>query len=207
MGLGDCVSCTLCVQACPTGIDIRDGLQYECIGCAACIDACDEVMERIGYDKGLIRYTTENALVGNPTRVLRPRVIVYGMILLAIMAAFVYGIAVRMPLGLDVIRDRNTLYRETEDGLVENVYQLKILNKDHQAHIYQLETLDFPEGELLLDNPKISVKAGEIGEYSVRVRVDPYSLEKQSTNFSFRLTSTEDSAITVSEPARFVGPG
>ncbi|MGI9304274.1 MAG: cytochrome c oxidase accessory protein CcoG, partial [Gammaproteobacteria bacterium] len=124
-GLGDCVDCKLCVQVCPTGIDIRNGLQYQCIGCAACIDACDDVMSKVGYPTGLIRYTTENAVSGKPARSLRPLIVIYAFVLFGVLAGVAYGIAQRVPLGLDVIRDRNTLFRETGDGLIENVYTLK----------------------------------------------------------------------------------
>src|SRR5690606_28161943 len=124
-GLGDCIDCSICVQVCPTGIDIRDGLQYQCIGCAACIEACDDVMDKMNYPKGLIRYTTQTALAGVATRILRPRVLVYGAILVAALVAVLFGLVNRDPVGLDVIRDRNALYRETSDGWIENVYTLK----------------------------------------------------------------------------------
>ena len=89
-GLGDCIDCTLCVQVCPTGIDIRKGLQYECIACAACIDACDDVMDKVGYPRGLIRYDTQHGLEGKPTHVLRPRIIVYGTLLALLIAGFAW---------------------------------------------------------------------------------------------------------------------
>ena len=137
-GLGDCIDCTMCVQVCPTGIDIRDGLQYQCISCAACVDACDRVMDKMGYEKGLIRYTTENALSGEKSRILRPRIVIFGIALLALVVALAVGIASRTPLVLDVIRDRNTLYRETGEGLVENVYTLKLINMDDMDHRYAI---------------------------------------------------------------------
>ncbi|UCE89298.1 MAG: cytochrome c oxidase accessory protein CcoG, partial [Pseudomonadota bacterium] len=129
-GLGDCIDCTLCVQVCPTGIDIREGLQYQCIGCAACVDVCDDVMDRMGYPRGLVRYTTENAMEGRTTRVLRPRVLIYTVLLAVIVGAWGYGLATRVPLGLDIIRDRNVLFRETREGYIENVYTLKVVNMD-----------------------------------------------------------------------------
>jgi len=111
--LGDCIDCTICVQVCPVGIDIRNGLQYECIACGACIDACDEVMEKVGYPKGLIRYSTQNSIDGKNTRVLRPRILVYGAILLALMVGWGFGVSHRDPLIAEVLRDRNALFRET----------------------------------------------------------------------------------------------
>ena len=136
--LGDCVDCTLCVQVCPTGIDIRNGLQYECIACGACVDACDWVMDRMGYPHGLIRNTTQNALEGKPSRILRPRLFIYGTLLLALLAGFVFGIATRTPLLVDVIRDRNALYRVATDGSIENAYMLRIINKDVRPRVFRI---------------------------------------------------------------------
>ena len=144
-GLGDCVDCGICVQVCPTGIDIRDGLQYECIGCAACIDACDQVMDRMGYARGLIRYTTQNALdQGLPERarwrrVLRPRTLVYSVVLLAIVGATGWSLATRVPLRVDVLRDRGALAREAGPGMIENVYRVQIMNTDERARRYTIE--------------------------------------------------------------------
>lgn len=133
-GMGDCVDCTLCVQVCPTGIDIRDGLQYMCIGCGACVDACDQVMDKMGYEPGLIRYTSGKAITDRMTqsqvrkRVLRPRVLIYTTVLGLIIVAFLVALATRTTLRVDVIRDRGSLGREIPGGLIENVYQLQIIN-------------------------------------------------------------------------------
>jgi len=206
LGLGDCVDCTICVQVCPTGIDIRDGLQYECIGCAACVDACDDVMERMGYPKGLIRYTTENSLEGKKTHVLRPRVIIYGLVLLMLLGALTYGIATRVPVDLDVIRDRNTLFRETPQGLVENVYTLKLLNMDREDHRYTLSVSGLEGAALKLDDPDLSVSAGEVREVTARLQIDPYDLDAASNEVYFTLTAEDDESLTVTQEARFVGP-
>ncbi|MFA5521630.1 MAG: cytochrome c oxidase accessory protein CcoG [Castellaniella sp.] len=133
-GMGDCIDCTLCVQVCPTGIDIRDGLQYMCIGCGACVDVCDQVMDKMGYERGLIRYTSGRAIVDGLSqpearrRVLRPRVIAYSLLLLAIAIAFVVSLATRSTLRMDIIRDRGALGREVAGGLIENVYRLQFIN-------------------------------------------------------------------------------
>jgi cytochrome c oxidase accessory protein FixG len=133
-GKGDCIDCGLCVQVCPTGIDIRQGLQYECIGCAACIDVCDDVMDKMSYPRGLIRYATQNALHERWTqarmwgRLLRPRVLIYGAILLMIGSAFVAGLALRTPLRVDVVRDRGSLARRVDHGAIENTYRLQVMN-------------------------------------------------------------------------------
>lgn len=205
-GLGDCIDCTICVQVCPTGIDIRDGLQYQCIGCAACIDACDDVMDKMGYDKGLIRYTTENTLLGNRTPTLRPRVIVYALILIGVTAGAFYSISTRSPIALDVIRDRNTLYRETNEGLIENVYIIKLLNMDKQDHIYTLSVDGIPGMILRKDLEKLYVKSGEVSELPVRVQVDAYNLKSRSNEISFTLKAEGHDDLKVIEEARFLGP-
>ncbi|KAF1709258.1 cytochrome c oxidase accessory protein CcoG [Pseudoxanthomonas kalamensis DSM 18571] len=161
--LGDCVDCTICVQVCPTGIDIRNGLQYECIACGACIDACDEVMQKVGYPKGLIRYSTQNAIDGKPSRVLRPRIFVYGALLLALCALWVWGVSARSELIVEVLRDRNALYRELADGGVENSYTLKIVNKSDHAQDYHIALETSAPGIALRDNEaNVSVAAGQV---------------------------------------------
>ena len=151
--LGDCIDCTICVQVCPTGIDIRNGLQYECIACGACIDACDDVMDKMGYPHGLIRYSTQNAIDGKSTRVLRPRIFVYGFILLGLVVAWGWGVTHRTELIAEVLRDRNALYREVGDGQVENSYTLKLVNKSGQDNQYRV-TLE-------TTNPGIVLREGE----------------------------------------------
>ncbi len=205
-GLGDCIDCTICVQVCPTGIDIRDGLQYQCIGCAACIDACDDVMDKMGYDPGLIRYTTENTLMGNHTHVYRPRVIVYALLLLAVTVGAFYSIVTRSPIALDVIRDRNTLYRETNDGLIENVYNIKLLNMDKRDHRYILSAAGIPDLVLKKDTDELLVKSGEVIEIPVRVQVDAYNLKKRSSEIRFTLKAEGYDDLVVVEEARFLGP-
>ena len=144
LGKGDCIDCGLCVQVCPTGIDIRNGLQYECIGCAACIDVCNGVMDKMKYPRGLIRYDTQNGLARHLKRtqvlrrIFRPRVLVYSAIMLLITAAFVTSLALRSPFRVDVIRDRGALARQVEDGRIENVYRLHVLNATESAQRYMI---------------------------------------------------------------------
>ena len=206
LGLGDCIDCTLCVQVCPTGIDIRNGLQYECIACSPCIDACDDVMDKMGYDRGLIAYTTENAMEGKKTSIMRPRIIIYAVLLASIMAAFVYSFSQRIPLGLDVIRDRNTLYRETSEGLIENVYTLKILNMDKVQHQYELTVSGIPGLTLHKDMPTIVVASGGVQELPVRLRADEAELEARSSDVVFSLVAIDNDTLAVTEDARFLGP-
>ncbi len=148
--LGDCIDCTICVQVCPTGIDIRNGLQYECIACGACIDACDQVMDKVGYPRGLIRYATQNAIDGKPTRILRPRIIVYGLLLLALLIGWGWGVSHRNPLIVDVLRDRNALYRSAAGGRTENDYTLKLVNKTQIPQRYTISVIS-ADGIVLRD--------------------------------------------------------
>src|SRR5207237_2301741 len=134
----------LCVHVCPVGIDIRDGLQYECIACTACIDACDGVMAKMRYPRGLIRYATHHGLEQKLTRaqmlrrVARPRVLVYGLVLLAISAGWVTALVLRQPLKVDVVRDRATLSRIVGEGDVENLYRLQLMNATESLQRYPL---------------------------------------------------------------------
>ncbi|MBB1161415.1 cytochrome c oxidase accessory protein CcoG [Aquariibacter albus] len=148
--VGDCIDCGLCVQVCPTGIDIRQGLQYECISCAACIDACDGVMDKLGRPKGLIRYATQRGLEAGERAALslrsivRPRVLVYGLVMVLISAAFVTSLALRPPVRMDVVRDRGVMAREVEDGLVENVYRLQLMNLTELPQQLRIEVRGLP---------------------------------------------------------------
>ena len=206
-GLGACIDCNVCVQVCPTGIDIRDGLQYECIACSACIDACDEIMDKMSYPRGLIKYTTENAAQGKGQHILRPRVVVYATILLVLCGILVTHLAQRIPLELDVIRDRNTLYRETRDGLIENVYTLKLLNMDDKPHRYILHAEGIDGLKLLTDQEEIIVEAGTVYQMVVRLQADEFNLEQRSVPVSFHLQAADANHLTITEEARFVGPG
>jgi len=205
-GLGSCIDCTMCVQVCPTGIDIRDGLQYECIGCSACIDVCDDVMDKMGYEKGLIKYTTQNTVDGKPTKVLRPRIVIYALILLVCAAAFIYILAVRVPLQLDVIRDRNTLFRETNEGLIENVYTLKLVNMDDYDHVFNLSAEGIDGLKMKIEQDKIIVKGGEVLDLPVRLRADEADLKKRSSRVFFNLKAVDNEDLDVTEEARFLGP-
>ena len=205
-GLGDCVDCTLCVQVCPTGIDIRDGLQYQCIGCAACVDVCNEVMDKMGYEKNLVRYTTENAIEGLKTQIIRPRIIFYFLILTGVTAGLIYSMATRIPLELDIIRDRNALYRTTNLGLVENIYTLKIANMDNIDHSYEISMQNDFNARLVLHDSKITVASGKVATISARMQADPVDLKKISENVLFRVRALDNEKIKVEEPGVFIGP-
>ena len=138
LGLGACVDCRKCVNVCPTGIDIRDGLQYQCIGCAACVDACTDVMQTMGYGDSLVRYSSENHDRHQSSRFLRPRLIGYASLIVVLLTAFGYTVASRVPFDLDIARDRNRLYREAWDGSVENVYTLSVANRESEPRDYEI---------------------------------------------------------------------
>ena len=205
-GKGDCIDCTLCVQVCPTGIDIRNGLQYQCIACAACVDVCDSVMDKMGYPTGLIRYTSENALEHKSWRVLRPRVLIYTGLLALIAAALVIAVLLRVPLKLDVLRDRNSLYRELYDGHIENVYTLKVMNMDSQAHNYIVSASGIKDLKLQLDKEPVHVASGEVADVPVRLQAEPGDLSKRSTPVEFVVTAEDDPKLTAGRTARFLGP-
>lgn len=202
-GLGDCIDCQMCVQVCPTGIDIREGLQMECIGCAACIDACDSIMDRMGYDTGLIRYTSERELEGGGFRILRPKLVGYAALLLAMFAAFSWAIVSRPLLTLDIEKDRG-LFRYNAEGQIENSYVLKILNKSQQSQGYDIRVTGL-DGLELNNTDKVVVGAGERVERSVSVSVKPESLTDEVNTINFHLRSKADPASTVVENSKFTG--
>ncbi|MDK8465890.1 cytochrome c oxidase accessory protein CcoG [Marinobacter sp. SS13-12] len=202
-GLGDCIDCQMCVQVCPTGIDIRDGLQMECIGCAACIDACDSVMDRMGYDLGLIRYTSERELEGGGRRILRPRMIGYGVALLTMVAALSLTILSRPLVTLDIAKDRG-LFRYNAEGQIENSYVLKVLNKSQQSQSYNVSVSGL-DGLQLSSTATGSVGSGERVELPVSVSVAPESLKTEANTIRFHLQSVEDPALKLVENSKFTG--
>ncbi len=204
-GLGACVNCQLCVQVCPTGIDIRNGLQYECISCAACIDACDDIMEQMNYPKGLIRYSTENAVEGKPSKVLRPRLIGYGVALMVMIVLFLSTVFSRIPLELDIIRDRNALFRENSQGNIENTYTLKIMNKTQQGQEYTV-SVDGLKNVVTHIPEKVSTKPGELLSLTVTLEIAPEQLEQRNTTVYFTVQSVSDPSQEVTEESRFLGP-
>ncbi|MDM8566712.1 cytochrome c oxidase accessory protein CcoG [Candidatus Halobeggiatoa sp. HSG11] len=204
-GLGDCINCTMCVQVCPTGIDIRDGMQYQCISCSACIDACDKIMDKMDYPKGLISYTTENNLNGIPTKVWRPRIFFYACILIAIFVGIGISISNRSMAEIDVIRDRTSLFKEVGINSIENVYQLRIMNLDDKPHNYDI-TVDGIEGLKLIKDQDIQVNKGSVITVPVRLLAHSNNLHKRSTKITFHLTVQGDQESVIVEEARFLGP-
>jgi cytochrome c oxidase accessory protein FixG len=213
-GLGDCVDCGLCVQVCPTGIDIRNGLQYECIGCAACIDACDHVMDKAGLPRGLVRYATTNSLTehysreGIVKRIFRPRVIVYSGILLAVIAALVVAVYVRVPLKVDVIRDRAALAREVMDekGLprVENVYRLVVMNTTEKGQSYTVRVSGLP-GLVIASEAAFDVPPASSMSVPLRVQAPIDDVPAGSHKIAIEVQAQSDGALRVNETTTFLG--
>jgi cytochrome c oxidase accessory protein FixG len=207
-GVGDCIDCSMCVQVCPTGIDIREGLQYECIGCAVCIDACDSVMTKVGAPIGLIRYSSEHAMNGRwpaekmRRRVLRPRVLVYSALLLLIVAAFFGALYLRTPLKLDVIRDRGVLSREVDGGMIENIYRLQIMNTSETAHRYRISVSGVDSIALASPDDVLLAPASSLA-VPVRVRIEPGQGKAGANKIVFALQAEDGSHLRVSEPAVF----
>jgi len=207
-GLGDCVNCNICVQVCPTGIDIRDGLQYECIGCGACIDACDQVMQKMGYVRGLIRYSTENALrsglatSGIARRVFRFRTAIYSALLLLATAAFLGGLYLRSPIKVDVIRDRAALARETRDGLIENVYRLQIMNTGEAARRFVVRATGLP-GLVVAARQPIVVPAASTESAVIALHVDPVAVAAGFHAVVIHVEDVDDPAVRADEKSKF----
>ena len=203
-GLGDCVDCTMCVQVCPTGIDIRKGLQYECIACAACIDACDTIMDKVGSPRGLIRYSTERALEHKSYRLIRPRTLVYTGILTVLLATLVTTITLRKPVIMDVIRDRNALYRDVGRQGIENSYTIRVINKHNEDHDYELSVAGIEQMQIQTDT-RFSLDGESVMTLPVSIVV-PHELAGGGHVIEFRLDSTDGSDISITEESRFRGP-
>ena len=204
VGLGDCIDCHVCVQVCPTGIDIRDGLQMECIGCAACIDACDSIMDKMGYARGLVSYTSEHQLQGGKTHLLRPRLIGYSAVLLLMIAALVMALVQRPMVSLDVTKDRG-MFRENSQGQIENIYSLKVINKTQQRQDYRLELVD-AEGFQLQGKTQISLAPGEISDVPVSVALLADKPASSSQTLRFKVTDVDEPWVYSAADSRFVAP-
>jgi cytochrome c oxidase accessory protein FixG len=207
-GLGDCIDCNMCVQVCPTGIDIREGLQIECIACAACVDVCNEVMDKVSYPRGLIRYSTHHAMEEQqPVRVLRPRVAVYAALLLVLLVGFGTAVSNRSTLIVDVIRDRNTLYRELPGGLIENVYTITFVNKTEVERRYDIVARGIDGLELSVDFPlPLEAGPGEIRRVPMRLRAPAGAVPAGGADVALVVEARGDAPTTIVRNTRFIGP-
>ncbi|MDZ7669017.1 MAG: cytochrome c oxidase accessory protein CcoG [Gammaproteobacteria bacterium] len=202
--LGDCIDCTLCVQVCPTGIDIRDGLQYECIGCAQCIDACNQVMDKMGYPQGLIRYTTETELAGGKTHWIRPRSVGYGLALLIMIGLFSYALLSRNPIAVDVLRERGELYERLADGAIGNQYRLRLINKSQQAAVLAVSVDSAMPLEVSQTEP-VRIAGGEMLDLPLNLSAPGAALPSANVPVTVRVCD-QASGRCDSEETRFLGP-
>jgi cytochrome c oxidase accessory protein FixG len=205
LGLGECIDCELCVQVCPTGIDIREGLQYECIGCALCVDACNSVMDKMHYPRGLIRYTSERELKGEPTHWLRPRIAGYVVVLAIMVGLFWYTMFNRIPLELTTIRDRNQLFVTTDTGDIDNIYTLQLANMDREMHEFEIGISGL-EGAIIIGETLHTLDGGELRSISLRVRVAPEMLDNPNSKFMFEVGATDMPTLYASSESRFMKP-
>ena len=209
-GLGDCIDCGMCVQVCPTGIDIRDGLQFECIQCAACIDACDSVMDQMGYDRGLVKYTTDNLLAktgDGKYHLFRPRLIGYTVVLSLMIGTLLYTLISRVPLSVEALRDRGQLYRENNEGWIENSYTLKIQNKAQTAADYEIRAKSdaFPvhlDGEPLI----IRLQAGELATRPVSITANPDEITARRVEIEIEVTQRGNPDVRAETENTFLSP-
>jgi cytochrome c oxidase accessory protein FixG len=212
-GLGDCVDCSICVQVCPTGIDIRDGLQYECIGCAACIDGCDQVMAKMGYPKGLIRYASQNALAEGfgaremRRRVLRPRTLVYAGLLAAIAVAAGASLALKSPLKVDVLRDRGALAREARPGVIENVYRLNLMNTAERDRSFTIRASGLPGLEVAGVEQPVAVPAASLATVPLRLALPADAAAPGVHRVEIVVAAVDDPSVVRVEGSTFILPG
>lgn len=209
-GLGDCIDCTLCVQVCPVGIDIRHGLQYECIGCGLCVDACNTVMDKMRYARGLIRFSTQNGVErrwSQPQmlrRVLRPRVLIYGTVLALLCVGMLASLVVRTPLKVDVVRDRATLSRIVAGGRLENVYRLQIMNATEGPQRYRIGAHGL-QGLEVASEAEVEVGPAEARWVAVRLQL-PYGSAEPGSHPVYFDVRAEGSAAQVAEKSVFLVP-
>jgi len=218
-GLGDCVDCNICVQVCPTGIDIRNGLQYECIGCAACIDGCDQVMDKMGYARGLIRYATQNSLAKHYDRrtvwrrVFRPRTLVYATVLAMLTVVTVVSLATRNPLKVDILRDRGALAREAAPGIIENVYRIQLMNTDETPRRFTIRADGVPGLSVEGVTQPVALGPAQSRLIPVRLRAPvsdatttPAERKTGLHDIEFTVEAVDDPKVTRHERSTFIVP-
>jgi cytochrome c oxidase accessory protein FixG len=202
--VGDCIDCGYCVQVCPTGIDIRNGMQYQCISCALCIDACDTIMDKVGFPRGLVRYASQNALEGRPTRRLKLKNLAYGLVLLAAVVALAWNIGTREPLELTVHQVRQPLAVRLSDGSVQNRYEIKLQNKTDDAMALTIDSQGLPGAQLDLGgHGQLQLTPGEHVMLQAKVRLMPSPSMPAQTPFEFIVRERDTGAILRRHPAVF----
>lgn len=204
-GLGDCIDCSWCVQVCPVDIDIRDGLQYECINCGLCVDACNAVMDKMDYSRGLIRFTSQDALENGHTKIFRPKFIGYSIAVLVMICAFAYVVYDRSPLSVDIIRDRGARLYRVKGPDIQNVYTVKINNMDNVAHTYSIELGGEYNFQLKSYRPML-IEAGEVFTLPIRVSIPSKEFDTENAEIFIYVRSTTNEEIAAQETSSFIGP-
>jgi len=199
-GLGDCIDCDLCVHVCPTGIDIRDGLQIECIGCAACVDACDSVMDQMGYDRGLVKYTSENSQKGQTFKLIRPRVVLYALLLLIMSGAMIWSIANRSNVDVEITRDRGDLYEVIDDTII-NKYRLKLTNTTQNVQSYIINVVGHPNLSL---NVKTNWEVEALSDKKIDMQISLPLEQVTSFSYDLQLEVLQDNEVILKEDTTFM---
>jgi cytochrome c oxidase accessory protein FixG len=201
---GDCVDCGACVRTCPTGIDIRDGLQMECIHCTQCIDACDAIMDRIGKPRGLIRYSSRDELAGAPRRILRPRIILYPALLVLVWGALAWALVARPTAEVTVLRGLGEPFTVLRSGEVSNQIRVKIENHSGESQRYWIELLDGDDLHLVAPDNPVTVGAGHQATATVFVLGAPSRFPHGSREVRFRVS--DGGSFTATPSYRLLGP-
>ena len=217
--LGDCVDCSLCVNVCPTGVDIRDGAQLECIGCALCVDACNSIMDKLGRPRELITYDSAANQIARELgetprkRLLRPRIIGYLALLALVTGMMVYGLSHRASVEINVQRDRAPLFVTLSDGEIRNGYTFKILNMINAARTYTLTVNDLDDARMTVigvvndpvESVTLNVGPDQVGTFRVFVRAPKSALDGQFNELEFKLF-VHETGETFEYDATFAGP-
>jgi polyferredoxin len=203
--LGDCIECTLCVQVCPTGIDIRNGTQLECINCTACMDACDEVMIKIGREPGLIRYDSHNGVAEKKRKLLTPRVIAYSVVLLAMLIVNTALLTTRSEVDVLLMRTPGMLYQQNEDGTISNLYNYQIINKTNKDLPIEFKLVNTVTGGIIrMVGKSPTAKAHEQTKGALFIDLDKEFAMKNRKNIQVEIWS-EGKMITKTKTG-FFGP-
>lgn len=203
---GDCIDCTMCVQTCPTGIDIRDGLQLECVSCTQCIDACDSIMDKIGKPRGLIRYDSQRVLEGGKRRFLRPRLFVYPTIVAVLLSVLTVSLIRREPVFVSVVRGPGAPYTLTEDGMVQNTMRVNLHDRSAVGGTYSVSVVGLEGASISF--PAMTLEPGEMGSEATIVSVprEAFSAGRVPGNLEVMLRVECDSGFVTEVPALMLGP-
>jgi len=202
---GDCVDCSMCVQVCPTGIDIRDGLQFECIACAQCIDACDAVMDKLGRSRGLIRYSSQSAMAGQSKRILRPRLFVYGLVVSGLITALTVLLVSKKPFDVHIARQGGLPFVLSAEGLVENVMRLNLTNRSDEEKQLTIAVVDSAGTRMAGSDTAVAVKVGEMVQQPIHLLAPRDAF--QAGRHSVVVRVSDSKGTFVDRKCQLFGPG